>query len=355
MASGMRREPGPEGGGLGPGDDGVGRRGTAGIVGPRASRRKTGLMAGRLPGRRRPGRRRSGRPPPARPDARASAADARSSTRATRPVASSRSPSSPGPSWPKARTHRPVHDRRDGGLPGAGTTSGVTGPGSTVTQAVPSGTSPIPTRVSGSRSSWALPKRSIQVTVAATSAPAATVPDGGPPRARIRATDQAAGVDRGADQTGVAPDDQMGGGRGEDIAAVEGAGRSAGAQAGRVQHHGRPHPAQRRGQRAEQPVVRTHQPGRSARRHLEGHGPAIGAHPGVDHGHHHPGAEVGPGPHQQGRAGGHVEGGDLVGQVDHRDGRRQRVEDGVDHADELVGRAVVGEEEHRRLGPAGRR
>ena len=62
--------------------------------------------------------------------------------------------------------------------------------------------------------------------------------------------------------------------------------------------------------------------------------------PGIDHAEDDAGGQVGDRPGQCQAAGAHVERGDLVGQVDDRDVRRELVDDRLDHPDELVDRAA---------------
>ena len=113
-------------------------------------------------------------------------------------------------------------------------------------------------------------------------------------------------------------------------------------------------PPQAVGHRQQQPVVRSDQPGRPdeppPRRPSGWPRPADRPHARVDHGQHHPGAEVGCATDQHGSATGDVEGATWWERSITGTGG-QAVEDGVDHADELVGRAVVGEEEDRRKRP----
>ena len=315
---------------LGPGDGGGWvLRGTGRIVGPRAAAAENPGSWPRpalRPGPSAPRARRSGRlDPRPRPAARAGAADARSSTRATRPVASSSSPSSPGPSWPNAPTQRPATHRRDRDRHPRDAL-GRTGPGPDghPGRAV-RGPARSPTRVSGPRSSWALPKRSIQAHRGHHLGPrggSRTV--GCRPRHRSGRTGRGWRRPPGCRSPGSPPTTRW---------AAAGAktsrpskvpdGRAVPGGSGPAPRSSAPRPARRpadRAARCPDPPARSVRPDR----HLEGHGPALGPHPRVDHGHHHPGAEVGPGRHQQTRQPAATSKAGTGGKVDDRDGRRQR-------------------------------
>ena len=95
--------------------------------------------------------------------------------------------------------------------------------------------------------------------------------------------------------------------------------------------------------RSQQPVVGPHEV-RLPVADLDGDGPPVGAHAGVDHCQHDAGAEVLDAAGQRQGAGLDVVGLDVVGDVDDRDLRRDRADDRLDHADELVAGAVVGQE-----------
>ena len=114
---------------------------------------------------------------------------------------------------------------------------------------------------------------------------------------------------------------------------------------GVVEHH-RPGGASHHGHRGgQQAVVGTDQDRRSVA-NLDRHAAATGTHPGIHHRQHDSGTHV---LHAAGKSESpttQVVGGDPVGDVDHIHARGQSLENGVDHAHELVVAPVVGQERH---------
>ena len=324
----------------------VGSPGTAAIVGPSAAigelrAQDAGSGARVIP---------TSAPGPDTPSRRA--AEARSRTRAGRPLASTNSPSSPGPSSENAPTHRTA-------------------------RGVPTVPSAAPDRHAG-RASGRQPERrqSVRRGPQLEVAEAVDPPDLG---RRLRRPHvgrcpygrrttfqphQRPGVDLRSEPCRVATRHQVGGGGSEDVPTVEGGpgrgsgggARSAVRRGGWAQGHGPGHRTERPGGGDEEAVVRSDQPARSgAGGDAHRHGPAARPHAGVDHGQHHPPAQMGCTSLQQVGAALHVEGLHEVGQVDHRGRGRQPVEHRVHDTDELVGQSVVGEEVDPPGRPARRR
>ena len=120
------------------------------------------------------------------------------------------------------------------GPAGPGTARRLGGPRDRLTaSALPPTVRPMPASAVGPTESWTFPNRSTQATDVTTTGP------GGPATVARRPRRPAGGqlhqggrVDRGTDLPGGAADGEMGGGRGEHVAPVEGARAAAGGPAG---------------------------------------------------------------------------------------------------------------------------
>ena len=139
---------------------------------------------------------------------------------------------------------------------------------------------------------------------------------------------------------------QVGGGGGEHVAAGEGGPGRGELVVGVGELDGRGGAAAHRDGAGEQPVVGADEVALPVA-DLHGDGAPLGADAGVDDRQHHARAQVLRGAAQREAAGPHVVGGDLVGEVDDGDVRRDLADHRLHDADELVTGAVVGEEGDR--------
>ena len=136
---------------------------------------------------------------------------------------------------------------------------------------------------------------------------------------------------------------EMRGNRGEDV--TPGEGRSGRAEViTRLRQHDRPIGAADHGRGRRQQAVVGSDEDVVAVAHFDGHGSAGGADPGIDDGQDDTRRQVLDGPDQRQRARADIVGWDLMADVDDVDAGGDAADDRLDHADELVGQAVVAEE-----------